>query len=88
MKRFLLVVAVVAGFAGCDKPAAEDCRAALEKMQDLLGTRGVMTSGDLEGEVRRCRGGSTRETVACVIAAKSQAELNACDFMTRKPSGQ
>ncbi len=87
MKQFLLVVAAVAGFAGsggCNKPAADDCRQAIVNMQKLLGTVTVTTTADNESEVRRCRGGSTQEAVACAIKATSPAELKACDFMGAK----
>jgi hypothetical protein len=85
MMRFLLVVIAVVGVAGCNKPAAEDCRRAILHMQELLGTASTMRGeGDLEGEVRRCRGGSRREAVACALKAKDRAELSACAFMAAR----
>ena len=88
MKQFLLVVVVVmlAGLGGaCNKPAAEDCRKAIMNMEALLGTTPVgATPGDIEGEVRRCKGGSTREAVDCAIKATSVEQLKACGFMSKK----
>jgi len=79
MKRFLLVLAAVAG--GCNKPTPEDCRQAITHMEALLGTEAAGRNADIEGEVRRCRGGSKKEAVACAISARTLDELNACAFM-------
>lgn len=73
----LLLVAVLA--VGCNKPSKEDCRKAIENMRSLMHTTHLQT--DVEGEVRRCNGGSTKEAVACAIKATSLADLRACKFM-------
>jgi len=75
---FGLIVALVAGTA-CSKPSEDDCRKALSNMQSLLGTDHL--TADVQGEVRRCRGGSSKKAVECAIAAKTLDELKACDFM-------
>jgi hypothetical protein len=88
MKRFLLAAVVVAGasLAGaCNKPSNDDCRAAIAKMEALLGAEmNTARTAESEGEVRRCRGGSTQEAVACAIKANTKDELKACDFMASK----
>lgn len=87
MKRLLFVATIVglgAGLSACNKPSLEDCRAAISNMQKLLGTDTAAKNADVEGEVRRCKGGSTREAVACAIKAASLDELKACDFMGTK----
>jgi hypothetical protein len=84
MKRFLLVAVVVATVGACNKPSADDCRHAIANMQKLLGTDTAAKNVDNEGEVRRCRGGSRTEAVACAIKATSLAELKACEFMATK----
>jgi len=38
------------------------------------------TTAGIQGEVRRCRGGSSKAAVACAIKAQSIEELNKCDF--------
>ncbi len=85
MKRFLLVAVALLGPVGlgaCNKPAAEDCRKAILNMENLLGTTHVgKADGDLEGEVRRCKGGSSKDAVACAIAATSVDQLKACGFL-------
>jgi len=75
-----LILTLVAGTA-CSKPSADDCRAALNNMQALLGTANLSKTSDMQGDVRQCRGGSSKEAVACAIAAKTLEELQACDFM-------
>jgi hypothetical protein len=84
MKRFLFVVIAVAGFGACNKPTADDCRVAITNMQKLLGTDMAAKNADTEGEVRRCKGGSTKEAVACASKATTLAELKACGFMGSK----
>jgi len=84
MKRFLLVMVALAGAGACNKPSTDDCRQAIGNMQKLLGTDIVAKNNDNEGEVRRCKGGSSKEAVACAIKATSLAELKACDFMGTK----
>jgi len=87
MKRYLLVVAVaVAGMsvAACEKPAANDCRMAIQNMLKLMGNDSTTKASDVEATVRLCRGGSSREAVSCAIKAATLAELKACDFMTGK----
>lgn len=76
----VLATVTVLGLTACEKPNPEDCRKALLNMQHLLGTENFNTKADLEGEVRRCRGGSKRTAVACAIKAQTLDELRACDF--------
>ena len=66
---------------GCNKPSEESCRKAIANMQSLLGTEHLTEGQDMQGEVRRCKGGSSKEAVECAIAAKSLEQLKACDFM-------
>jgi hypothetical protein len=86
MKRFLLVVAALAplGTGACNKPTPEDCRQAIANMERLLGTEAASRNADNEGDVRRCRGGSTKEAVTCAIKASTLDELKACAFMGSK----
>jgi hypothetical protein len=87
MKRFLFVATLVLGgsvLAGCNKPTPEDCRAAITNMEKLLGTEASARAADNEGEIRRCRGGSSKEAVACAAKATTVEELKACTFMSSK----
>ena len=76
----VLAMVTVLGLSACNKPTPDDCRKALLNMQHLLGTENLNTTADIEGEVRRCRGGSKRAAVACAIKATTLDELRACDF--------
>jgi hypothetical protein len=82
MKRFMLLVAMVGGLgvAGCNKPSPEDCRTAVTHIQSLMGTEPTSPNGqsDTDDQVRRCRGASSREWVACAIGAKTVEDLKAC----------
>ncbi len=80
MKRLVLIALSVCALAACDKPTNDDCEKALHNMQRLLGTEHLSTTASLQGEIRRCRGGSTKEAVACAIKANTLEELKACDF--------
>ena len=86
MKRFLLVLAALAplGAGACNKPTPEDCRKAITNVERLLGTEAAARSADNDGEVRRCRGGSTQENVACAIKATTVEELKACKLWGSK----
>lgn len=81
MKRLLFVLALVAGAAACNKPTVEDCRQAIQNMQKLLGTDATAKISDTEGEVRRCKGGSSKQAVACAIKATTLDDLRACKFI-------
>ena len=89
MKRMLFAVCVITGLGGglggCDKPTADDCKKAVQNMQQIMvGPTNAFDHTDLSGEVRRCQTGSTRESVACAIAAKTQDDLKACKFAGAK----
>ena len=80
MKRFAILAALSLALAACDKPSSESCEKALRNMQALLGTDNLTTTATLQGEIRRCRGGSSKTAVECAIKATTLAELEACDF--------
>lgn len=68
--------------AGCNKPSEESCRKALGNLRQLLGTdKLTLEQGSLEGEIRRCRGGSSKKSVECAINAKTVEELRACNLV-------
>ncbi|MDQ3367639.1 MAG: hypothetical protein M3680_19635 [Myxococcota bacterium] len=77
----LLVVACVLALGGCNKPSEESCKLALTNMRTLIGTDSATATTDLAGDVRRCRGGSSRKAVECAAAATTIDQLKACDFM-------
>jgi hypothetical protein len=81
MKRIVLAVAMLAGLAACDKPSKEDCRKALLNMQHLMGTENITANVGIEGDVRRCEGGSRKAAVLCAQKATTREELMRCDFL-------
>ena len=76
MKRLALLVLLVA----CNKPSEENCRKAIDNMEHLMGTESLTQTGGVEGEVRRCKGGSSKEAVECAMKATTLEELEHCDF--------
>lgn len=79
-RRAALATLAAWGLLACNKPSSEDCEKALHNIQLILKTDNLGTTEDLQGEIRRCRGSSSKKAVACTIGAKTAAELNACDF--------
>jgi hypothetical protein len=84
MKRLLavtiLAAASVLSLGACNKPSEDSCRKALANMQRLMGTENVRDPAALEGEVRRCKGGSKKAAVDCAIKAQTFDELKQCKF--------
>lgn len=78
MKRFAVVLWLVVLAGACEKPSEENCRKALANVRSLLGTESVLA--DVEGDVRRCKGGSSKKNVECAMNAKTLEELKACNF--------
>jgi len=82
MKRISIVLCVVAlSLGACNKPSEDSCRKALANMRALLGTDVADANVDLAGDVRRCKGGSSKKAVECAIKATTLDELRACEFM-------
>ncbi len=78
MKRFAVVLVLVMLAGACDKPTEENCRKAIANMRELLGTEAV--AADAEGDVRRCKGGSSKKSVECAMNAASIEQLKSCGF--------
>ncbi len=85
MTRLGILFTVFLAASACNKPEPEDCRKALQNMEKLMGTDNLSTPATLEGEVRRCRGGSSKEAVQCAIKATTLDELHACNFYKTGP---
>jgi preprotein translocase subunit SecD len=86
MKRLFPLFALVLVVA-CNKPSDEMCRKAIRNMRTLLGTDSATSQTDINGDVRRCKGGSTKKAVECAAKATTVDELRACDFMGHKKGG-
>lgn len=81
MARLALLLAIATASLGCNKPSEEDCKVALTNMRRLMGTESSLDQSSTAGDVRRCKGGSTKTAVACAAKAQTLDELRACDFM-------
>jgi hypothetical protein len=80
LATMVVVAAISLALGACNKPTEENCRKALANMQRLMGTENLRDPEMLEGEVRRCKGGSKRAAVDCAIKAQSFDELKHCNF--------
>jgi hypothetical protein len=78
MKRFAVVLGLVVLAGACEKPSEDSCRKALANVRALLGTEAE--AADVEGDVRRCKGGSSKKNVECAINATSIDQLKTCGF--------
>lgn len=83
MKRFAVVLGLLMLAGACDKPTEENCRKALANVRSLLGTESP--ESDLAGDIRRCKGGSSKKTVECAMNATSLDQLKACGFFKTPP---
>ena len=79
VRPLLVAAATLALAAGCNKPSKDSCRKAIENMRVLMGTEKL--NSDVEGEVRRCNGGSSKPAVECAIKATTLDQLRDCKFM-------
>ena len=81
LATILTTVLLALGAGACDKPSSEDCEKALRNMQRILGTDSFNHDpAIIQGEVRRCKGASSKTAVACAIKAETLDDLNNCDF--------
>ncbi len=80
MKRlaFALAATVALGAIACNKPDEDACKKAIVNMRKLMGTQGYAT--DLAPAIRRCRSGSSKDSVQCASNATSRADLERCGF--------
>jgi hypothetical protein len=68
------------GLVACTgKPSEEKCRQAVDNIRLLTGQDRAEGGVDPKGAIRSCRARSSRQTVECQIAARSLADLAACE---------
>lgn len=78
MMRFAVVFGLLV-LGACNKPSEESCRQAVANMRRILGTEAL--ASDDGSDIRRCKGGSKKESVECAIKATTRAELEKCGFV-------
>jgi hypothetical protein len=80
LQSFVFAALTAATLIACNKPTDEACRKAIGNMRTLMGTDNLRDNDGIEGEVRRCKGGSSKKSVECAIKATSLNDLRTCDF--------
>jgi hypothetical protein len=75
--RTLLLATLLLSLSACDKPSEADCQKAVENISMLR--RGQPAGEESGAFVRKCRAQSSKEAVRCFIAAKTVADLDACE---------
>jgi hypothetical protein len=78
LRALLLLVSASLAATGCNKPSEEDCRRAVLNLQKVRGIDTSPQAPDPAPAVRRCRSGASKETVQCLINAKTAAEADRC----------
>jgi hypothetical protein len=82
MKRFLLPILALLTIplaVGCDKPTEEQCRKAVVNIRKLTGTSQSDFGADPQAAIRSCRGNASKQSVICMMEAKTVAELKNCE---------
>jgi hypothetical protein len=74
----LACVALALGAAACTKPKDDDCKNAIANIRHLYGTANSAQGMSPQAAVRSCRGSASRESVQCIIDAKTIQELQSC----------
>jgi outer membrane biosynthesis protein TonB len=74
----LASVALALGAAACAKPKDDDCKNAIANIRHLYGTANSAQGMSPQAAVRSCRGSASRESVDCIIKAKTIQELESC----------
>lgn len=73
------LVAVAGCPSSCNRPSEADCREAIENVRAITKTDQTSLGWDIDRAIRSCVGGSTKKAVKCIKAAKTRADLIACD---------
>ena len=71
-----VLATVVSGF-GCNKPTEEDCQKAIDNINKIHGQ--TIDKKESAPAVRKCRSSSTKEAVACMLAATTKEQVQACE---------
>jgi hypothetical protein len=76
---FAILVACATVFStACEKPKEEDCKRAVANIRNLYGTANFSQGVPPQAAVRSCRGSASKESVRCIIAARTLEDLGAC----------
>ncbi len=81
----LACVALALGAAACSKPKDDDCKSAIANIRHLYGTANSAQGMSPQAAVRSCRGSASRESVDCIIKAKTLQEARVLRGRRRVP---
>ncbi len=81
MKRILLtlLIAAAASAMGCNKPTDDECRKAVSNIRRLTGTANSSFGADPQAAIRSCKGNASKESVHCMMNAKTVEDLQKCE---------
>ena len=74
----ILLIFLASSAPGCSRPSEGDCKKAISNIRLLAGTESD-DFGDPETAIRSCRGNASKESVKCVIGARTPADLEKCE---------
>lgn len=75
-----IALALGATSTGCERANEEKCREAVRNVFRITQADDTQNAGpDESAAIRSCRANSSRETVECVIAAKTLQDLEGCE---------
>jgi hypothetical protein len=78
LRALLLLAATALGAIGCNKPSEDDCRRAILNLYKVRGIDSSPQAPDPAPAVRRCRSSASKDTVQCLINAKTAGEADRC----------
>jgi hypothetical protein len=77
MRRALLILSLALAACGQTRPTEAECQKAIDNMNKLYNVK--IEEQEISKGVRRCAAQSTKDTAACQTAAKTIADLEACE---------
>ena len=79
LRPALLALVLFAPTSGCgNSPTEEECKRAVANMQRIYEIDPSAQAAETMAFVRKCRAQSTKQSVTCIIQAKTEAEIDAC----------
>jgi len=82
MKRIfltLLIAASTASTMACNKPTDDECHKAVSNIRRLTGTANSSFGADPQAAIRSCKGNASKESVQCMMNAKTVEDLQKCE---------
>jgi hypothetical protein len=79
--RFILtsLLALLLLAPACDRPSQGDCEKAVDHIRNLYGTAEDEAGVSRAAAIRSCRGNADKDSVDCVLGARTKEELSRCE---------